>query len=223
MSFSLSHRLFVILCAVFVTALVVADIIGSKLILVGGVVFSAGIIPFPLTFVLTDLINEFYGKDGARFVTFLGLGMAIFCALLLWLARVIPAADHSPIPFDTFNMVFGLSGRMFLASLTAYVFGQLLDIQVFFVLRRLTHEKFLWLRATGSTVISQLVDSFVVTMIAFSGKLPLPEILQVASNNYTYKFFIALGLTPVCYLGHALIGRLLSSHLPGYSSHEHQI
>jgi uncharacterized integral membrane protein (TIGR00697 family) len=173
---------------------------------------SAGIIPFPLTFVLTDLINEFYGKKGARFVTFVGLGMAIFAVGLLSITRVIPATPNSPIPHQAFEAVFGLSGRMFLASLTAYLIGQFLDIQVFHTLRRLTKEKMLWLRTTGSTVMSQLMDSLVVTFVAFSGKLAFIDITHIAMNNYGVKFLIALSLTPICYLGHSIIVSLLGYH-----------
>lgn len=226
-----SQHMYVILCACFITALIIADIIGSKLIVVGPMdipldwipfvglsaahinplILSAGIIPFPLTFVLTDLINEFYGKESARFITFLGLGMAIFAVTLLYVTRIIPAADNSPIPFEAFNTVFGLSGRMFLASLTAYLIGQVLDIQVFHFLRHMTHEKMLWLRATGSTVVSQLVDSLLVTFIAFSGKLPVGQITEVAVNNYGIKFLIAVALTPLLYLGHSVIYRLIET------------
>lgn len=173
---------------------------------------SAGIIPFPLTFVLTDLINEFYGKQVARNVTLLGLGMAVFTFLILLVARLLPASPNSPIPQEMFNQVFGLSNRMFVASLAAYLLGQLLDIQVFHALRRLTQERMLWLRATGSTVVSQLFDSLIVTFIAFAGTLPVADISVVALNNYGVKFLVAVALTPICYLGHALIRRLLQAH-----------
>lgn len=232
MVFVSSQTVFTILCALFITALVIADIIGSKLFAVGPLevslawlpflgipklvihplVLSAGIIPFPLTFLLTDLINEFYGKQKARFVTFLGLGMALFASGLLLIARLLPATPTSPIPQEMFNIVFGLSGRMFLASLTAYLVGQLLDIQVFHALRHLTREKMLWLRATGSTVVSQLIDSFIVTFIAFSGTLAYAQIAEVAVNNYGVKFLVAVALTPLCYLGHAIIYRIIRTH-----------
>lgn len=218
-----SHTLFVVLCAIFVTALVLADIVGGKLIAVPALsvfglalpamVVSAGIIPFPVTFVLTDIINEFYGQSGARFVTFLGLGMAILAALLLYVTRVLPAAPHSPISGPMFQAVFGLSGRLFLGSLVAYLVGQMLDIQVFGFLRKIAKERYLWLRATGSTVVSQLVDSFIVLFITFAGKLSTAEIVQVGLSNYAIKFVVAIALTPVCYLAHSLVSRLLKTNL----------
>lgn len=219
-----SQRIIMIIAAIFITSLVLADIIGSKLIVVGpfpvfGVknwtlgplILSAGILPFPITFVLTDLINEFYGKKTARFITFVGLGMAVFTYFILLIARYLPASENSPLSQEIFNTVFGLSNRMFIASLAAYLVGQLLDIQVFHTLRHITKEKMLWLRATGSTVVSQLVDSGIVTLIAFSGKIPLAEIVQVATNNYGVKFVVALALTPFCYLGHEIIYRTLGA------------
>ncbi len=235
MSSPSSHHVYVILCAFFVTALVIADIIGSKLILVGpfdlaaiglaGMVIparilSAGIIPFPLTFVLTDLINEFYGKKGAQFITLVGLGMAIFAVALLYAARLLPAHPDSPIPQASFEIVFGLSTRMFIASLCAYLLGQFLDIQVFHFLRRISQEKMLWLRATGSTVVSQLIDSLVVAFIAFGGKLPSAQIMEIAVNNYGVKFFIAVALTPVCYLGHFVIYRFIQTRKVAASGSE---
>jgi queuosine precursor transporter len=216
-----SHKLFSILTAVFVTALVLADIIGSKIVAfpafslagipIAPLVFSAGILPFPIAFVMTDIINEFYGEKAARFVTYIGLGVAIFCTLILSIAVTLPALETSPIPFETFKSVFGLSGRMFLASMTAYLVGQLLDIQIFFYVRKLTREKWLWLRATGSTIVSQLVDSFIVTLIAFQGVLPLSKILTIGLNNYGIKFVVALAMTPLCYLLHSMIKGLLRS------------
>jgi queuosine precursor transporter len=215
---------FVWLGAVFVTCLVIADIIGSKLIhftlpfsvlgLDPSVILSAGIVPFPVTFVLTDSINEFYGPQGARRITIIGLAMAILAFCLLTLARWMPTFAQSPIPNDVFNLVFGLSGIMFVASLTAYLLGQLLDIAIFHAIRKLTGHKWLWLRSTGSTVVSQLVDTLVVTLIAFGGKLPWDTLTHLASNNYFWKFCIAVAMTPVCYLLHGIIHRYLGKDDP---------
>jgi queuosine precursor transporter len=215
---------FVWLGAVFVTCLVIADIIGSKLIsfnlpfslpwLDPHVILSAGIVPFPVTFVLTDSINEFYGTQGAKRITIIGLAMAILSFCILTLARWMPTFAQSPIPNDVFNLVFGLSGVMFVASLTAYLLGQFLDIAIFHGIRRITGHKWLWLRSTGSTVVSQLVDTLVVTLIAFGGKLPWDTLVHLAGNNYFWKFCIAVAMTPVCYLLHGLIHRYLGNEDP---------
>lgn len=226
----LDHQtMFAILVALFVTCLVVADTIGSKLIQIGPLqlalpgqvklltpsyLLSAGIIPFPVTFLLTDLVNEFYGPKGAKTMTLIGLAMAILTFCLYGLACVIPAIPNSPLSQPIFLQVFGQSQHMFLASMVAYLFGQFIDIYIFFLLRKLTKEKLLWLRATGSTVASQMIDSIVVASIAFypkiiSGLLSFNEVLSVAVNNYGIKFLIAVGLTPFCYLGHSLIHKML--------------
>jgi len=215
---------FVWLAGIFVASLVLADIIGSKLItfqlpftipgIDNTVILSAGILPFPITFVLTDLINEFYGPAGARRVTWVGFGMAIFSYVILTLARLLPTHPLSPLPNDVFNLVFGLSNTMFIASLTAYLLGQFLDIAVFHTIRRFTGHKWLWLRSTGSTVMSQLVDTLVVTSIAFAGILPWDTLVHLGGNNYFWKFLIALGMTPFCYLLHTLIHRFLGKDDP---------
>jgi uncharacterized integral membrane protein (TIGR00697 family) len=210
--------LFACITALFVTSLVVADIIGSRLItfrlplpLLPGleqtVLLSSGILPFPITFVLTDTLNEFYGPRGARLVTWIGLGMAIFTYILLTVARTVPTHPQSPISAAVFEQVFGLSSLMFLASLTAYLVGQWLDISIFQLLRKITGRRMLWLRATGSTVLSQLVDTLVVTGIAFTGKLPMATMLHLAGNNYFWKFMVAVAMTPLCYLLHGLVTR----------------
>lgn len=229
MGFTTSQRVFVILSAIFVCSLIVADLIGAKLFVVGGpgqiviplgfttlkldpILFSAGIIPFPVTFLLTDLVNEFYGPKGARFITYLGLAMAIYVNLVMFTVNKIPAIPTSPMSQSMFSQFFGLSSQIFVASLIAYLVGQLLDIQVFFWLREITQEKMLWLRSTGSTVISQLVDSFIVIIIAFSGKIPFSQILHLGLNNYIGKFLVAIALTPLCYAGHALLHKILEHH-----------
>lgn len=214
-----SETFYLILAVVFVSALILADLIGGTLISIGpfnaslngqawhinAIKYSAGIIPFPITFLLTDMINEFYGTKGAQKVTFIGLLGALFVFGMLGIVRLFPIAADSPIPAATFHSVFGMSQRIFIASLTAYVIGQMLDIFVFFALKKLTKGKHLWLRATGSTVFSQLIDSGVVTMIAFYDKLPWAEIMQIGLNNYSVKFIAAILLTPFCYLSHSLI------------------
>jgi uncharacterized integral membrane protein (TIGR00697 family) len=214
--FDVRTRVYLWLAGTFVTSLLVADITGSKffsvpLFTVGSFTFvthSCGMLSFPITFLLTDLINEYYGKKGARRITYLGLGMAALAFLLIYAARKMPVAAESPLPDGVFNQVFGMSNRLYVASLTAYVVGQLSDIWLFGVLKRLTRGRFVWLRATGSTVISQAMDSFLVTFILFWGNpqpdgsvLPFIAILKIAATGYILKFLIAVGLTPVVYAG----------------------
>jgi uncharacterized integral membrane protein (TIGR00697 family) len=212
------QKLYLYLSGIFLTALLIGDTIGSKLFVVDiplgfttlQATLSVGAIWFPITFLLTDVINEFYGSKGARFVTFLGFWMAILAFLIILAARYIPAADSfSPIKQDTFNNVFGNANRIFFASLVAYLIGQMVDISIFQAAKKLTQSKHIWLRSTGSTLISQLIDTLVVTYVAFYGVLEPGVLKRAAVTSYIVKVMLAVGLTPVIYALHGLIHRAL--------------
>lgn len=210
--------LYTILTSIFLSALILAEITGSKLVqhaVAGNIVFTMtmGVIPFPITFIVTDIINEYYGRKGIRFVTFIGMGMILMVLLILQLDMMIPAAAISPVTDEIFNSVFRASGRIIVGSLTAYLIGQMIDIYVFHFIRERTGERFLWLRATGSTFVSQFIDSFVVLFIAFYGQLTAEQIVGVGTTNYIYKFIIATAITPVLYLVHRVIDRYLGKEL----------
>ncbi|HVG61714.1 MAG TPA: queuosine precursor transporter [Hyalangium sp.] len=212
-------RLFVVFAAAFCTALVVADIIGVKLFEVhlGPIkaVMSVAMIAFPVTFVLTDLLHEFYGKKAARFVTWLGLCMALFTFATIRVASdiewapVTRASDYRGTVETAFNNVFGGSQRILIASMVAYVAGQLTDIAVFHLLKRLSHNRWLWLRATGSTVVSQLIDTVIFQLVAWVSVLPAEVVLNIILTSYAVKLLVAVGLTPIIYAAHALVERLL--------------
>ncbi|HEU5075137.1 MAG TPA: queuosine precursor transporter [Polyangiaceae bacterium] len=213
------YKLFVVLAGVFTTCLVVGDIIGGKLVqtaLFGQTItLTVGMIPFPVTFLLTDLLNEFYGKRAARFVTWVGFAMALLAYAFIFIALQIPMAEMTRssswdgVTQPAFDNVFDGSKRMIVASLVAYLIAQFTDIGVFHLLRRRTRGRFLWLRATGSTVISQAIDTFTISMVAWYGLLGMGDIVNIMVSSYTLKFVIALGLTPAIYAGHALVQRLL--------------
>jgi uncharacterized integral membrane protein (TIGR00697 family) len=206
------QRAFVFLSALFVAALVVGDFVGGKFFTFAGYTLSAGIIPFPLTFVLTDVVNEFYGTEGARRLTYAGLVAALFVWGVINLALLLPTVPDSPIPDAVFRSAFGTSARLYFASLTAYLIGQLLDISIFQILRRLTGHRMLWLRSTGSTVLSQAIDSLSVSFVFLVGTRPMHFIVSNAANNYVGKLIMAVLLTPLIYLGHSFLHRHL--HLP---------
>jgi uncharacterized integral membrane protein (TIGR00697 family) len=201
------QRTFIFLTALFVAALMTGDFIGGKFFVIGGFQFSSGIIPFPLTFVLTDVVNEFYGKHGARRLTYAGLAAAVFVWAVINLALALPTSPDSPIPDAVFRGAFGTSSRLYVASLVAYMIGQLLDITIFGFLRRATGHRLIWLRATGSTVLSQIVDSVTVSFVFLVGAKPMGFILGNAVNNYLGKLAMAVLLTPLIYLGHAVFTR----------------
>jgi len=217
MTFDARATLFSVLLATFVTCLVVGDIIGGKLIetTIAGHPFTitVGMIPFPVTFLLTDLLNEFYGKRVARLVTWIGLAMALLSYSFIFVAAAIPistltrAADWTGVTEEAFLRVFLGSQRMILASMTAYVIAQLTDISIFHVLKRMTGQRLLWLRASGSTVVSQLIDTITITFVAWTGLLRFEKIVEMIFSAYILKVAIAVGLTPLIYAGHALIER----------------
>lgn len=221
-----SQRVYIFLTALFVAALIAGDFIGGKFFVFAGRSFSAGIIPFPLTFVLTDVVNEFYGKAGARRLTYAGLVAAVFVWLVINLALLLPTTGDSPISDAVFRSAFGTSARLYVASLTAYLIGQLLDISIFGVLRRLTGERLLWLRSTGSTVFSQAIDSLSVSFVFLIGTRSMGFILSNAANNYVGKLVMAILLTPLIYLGHTVVQRTLgtreevSAHLEAHPARE---
>ena len=201
------QRFYVWLTAIFVAALIGSDLIGGKVFRVWGLDMGVGMIPFPLTFLLTDIVNEFYGTEGARRMTFVGLGVALFVFVVINVAIYLPTSPESPMSGELFRSVFGWSVRGYIASLTAYVVGQLLDISTFFALRKLTGHRFIWLRATGSTVLSQAVDTLVINFGLYSGTKSTTFILHIARNSYIVKLALAIGLTPLIYAGHALLRR----------------
>jgi uncharacterized integral membrane protein (TIGR00697 family) len=201
------QRFFVWLTALFVAALVTGDFVGGKFWVLFGHNLSAGIIPFPLTFVLTDIVNEFYGTEGARRLTFVGLGAAAFVWGIITLSLHLPTSPESPIPDAVFRGAFGTSARLYIASLTAYLIGQMLDISIFLILRKMTGHRLLWLRATGSTVLSQMIDSLSVSFVFLVGTRPMGFIIGNAVNNYVGKLIMAVLLTPLIYVGHAVLRR----------------
>lgn len=211
------HKLFLVLAGVFTTCLVVGDIIGGKLIETNlfGFQFTTtvGMVPFPVTFLLTDVLNEFYGQRAARFITLVGFGMAILSFSFIFLSATIPFAafTHAPdwtgVNEASFNNVFLGSLRMIIASLCAYLVSQFVDIGVFHLLKRVTSGKLLWLRATGSTAVSQLIDTVVINFVAWSGMMSASKIVNIIYSAYGLKLFIAVGLTPLVYLCHTLVQR----------------
>ncbi len=202
---------FIVLAGFFITNAIVGEMIGGKLIQIGPFIMSIGILPWPVVFLSTDLINEYFGKKGVRTITFLTAGLIVYTFLLLFAGMNVGSASFSPVNSEQFNAVFGQSLWIIVGSLTAFLFSQLIDVAVFWFIRSRTGHKLIWLRATGSTVVSQLIDTFVVSGIAFflPGKISLSEYLNVAFTGYIFKFIVALSVTPLIYLGHAAVKRFL--------------
>lgn len=206
---SARQKLYVVLCSIFLTALLIANCVAGKFFTVGGFTMSVGVIPFPITFLLTDIVNEYYGNKGARFITYIGMVMMLFANGLIYLAMVLPISELSPVTEESFENVFGLSWRLFLGSLIAYVLGQISDIQSFSLLKRFTGERLIWLRATGSTALSQVIDTVVVTTVIFADSKSVEEITRLCATGYGYKMLVAVGMSPLLYVAHGVITRRL--------------
>lgn len=205
------QKLFAVLVALFITSLLVGDLIGGKLYDIGVEIagfplgISVGMIPFPIVFLLTDLINEFYGKKAARFVTLVGFAMAWFTIVVLQLAVIVPwPASTFQASFD---MIFASSQKILFASTIAYLTAQFIDIAIFHFVKRKLGDRMLWLRATGSTVVSQLIDTVVIGFIVWSSSKTIPEIVGIVLTSYATKVVVAIGATPLIYAGHALVER----------------
>ena len=204
---------FIVLAGFFVTNAIVAELIGGKLVQFFGLFTqSIGIILWPVVFLLTDLINEHYGKQGVRKLTYITIGLIIYTFVLISIGMSIKSVSFSPINDATFNAVFGQSQWIIVGSIVAFLCSQLVDVYVFWVFRNLTGGKLIWLRATGSTMVSQLIDTFVVQYIAFvlPGKWAFNEFVRNAAWGYSFKLLVAFCLIPLIYVGHFLINRYLA-------------
>ncbi|MEO9870078.1 queuosine precursor transporter [Ekhidna sp.] len=238
------QNLFIILAVIFLTNAILAELIGVKIFsleqtlrlepanldIFGYILdfnLTAGVMIWPVVFITTDIINEYFGKSGVRKISFLAVGCITYAFIMIWLVTKLSPApfwldvnstDPEGNPFNmdfAFNKIYTQGLGIIVGSIIAFLIGQILDVIVFQRLRKITGEKMIWLRATGSTLISQLIDSFVVLAIAFyilapaGSRWELSQVFSVGLLNYIYKFMIAIALTPVIYLGHFLIDKYL--------------
>jgi queuosine precursor transporter len=233
-------KLFIGLTAFFVTDALIAEFVGVKIFSLektlgiddwnwsllgvsGTLNFTAGVIFWPLVFVLTDIINEYFGLRGVRFVSWLAVGLISWAFLAAYLA-----INLAPAPFwveanaalgvpdiqRAYALIFGQGMWTIMGSIVAFLIGQLIDVSVFRRIRNATGEKYMWLRATGSTAVSQFFDSFIVLYIAFvigPQRWPVPQFLAVGTVNYAYKMMAAVAMIPVLYLVHAGVRRYLGA------------
>ena len=231
-------RLFIGLAAFFCVNAVLAEFIGVKIFALedtlgiaplewnlfgqtGSLNFTVGTLLWPFVFILTDTINEFFGRRGVRFISWLAVALIVYGFVFAFLAIAtapagwwVKAAQAQGVPDyqAAFAAIFGQGMWSIAGSIIAFLIGQLIDVAVFHRIRLATGERHVWLRATGSTAISQLVDSFVVIWIAFvlgPQKWPTSLFLAVSSVNYVYKMLAAIALIPLLYLmRHAIRGYL---------------
>ena len=230
--------LLVSLCALFVGFFVTAELLGAKLWSfrlpwIGGpaqlglgdgqhFVATTGILAFPLTFILTDVINEYFGRPMVKLFTFAAIAVNLLLQPVVQLAIRVPAVSFVPEVSaqqvqEAYELALGQTWAIVVASLIAFATAQLLDVWVFTLLRRRTGGRMLWLRAQGSTAVSQVVDTLIVIFLAF---LVIPALLgrehmsagdalEISATNYVYKFAIAVAITPLLYVAHGLVDAYL--------------
>jgi len=227
-------RLFVVLAGIFIANAVLAEFVGIKIFAVettfglepfnwqlfgqaGTLNFTSGVVLWPVVFVLTDVVNEYYGRSGVRFLSFLAVGLISYAFFVAWVViQLAPASwwvtsfAYQGVPDlqTAFAAIYGQGMWVIVGSLVAFLIGQLLDVSIFHRIRLVTGERLIWLRATGSTLVSQFVDSFVVLYIAFvlgPQHWPINQFLAIGTVNYAYKFLAAIALTPLIYAAHWLI------------------
>ncbi len=237
-----SGILFFVLGAFFVANAILAEFIGVKIFSlesslgfeplnltilgVDGLSFNltAGVVLWPVVFIMTDIINEYFGRKGVRFMSFIAAGLIAYAFLMVYFAMGLTPAGFwieritksGTVNMElAFNTIFGQGLWIIIGSLTAFLIGQLVDVTVFHYFKSYTGSAKIWLRATGSTLVSQLVDSFVVLFIAFyiGAGWNLKLVLVIGLVNYIYKSFIAVIMTPLLYIIHIFIDRYLGKEL----------
>jgi uncharacterized integral membrane protein (TIGR00697 family) len=207
----LAAKIYLYLAALFITSLVVSNLIFQKFFYwypFSGTIFgsrlfelSVGILPYPITFLITDLISEIYGKKAANRVVTAGIFASFFSMGILLLANAAPAMESSPIDNATFTKVFSLSPLAVLASMIAYLLAQFVDIRIYHFWKKVTHGKMLWLRNNFSTFTSQFLDTFsVVFLLSIFGVLPWELFFGLVLSGFVFKIIIAILDTPLLYL-----------------------
>lgn len=231
-------RLFIVLSGLFITNALMAEFVGVKIFALedtlglppldwrlfgqsGSLSFTAGVMLWPVVFIMTDIINEYFGVRGVRFISWLAVGCITYAFLFAYLAIELAPASWwvgvaagrgVPDMQAAFAATFGQGLWTIGGSVTAFLVGQLIDVAIFHRIRTMTGERWIWLRATASTAVSQLVDSFVVLYIAFvlgPQQWPIDLFLAVGTVNYVYKLLMAVLLIPLIYLGRRVIERYL--------------
>ena len=196
-------QFYLVLAGIFIASLVTCNLIANKFVTVdlGFKVFivSAGILPYPLTFLVTDLISERYGQKKANLVVFSGFIASLFVLLFLWLGGQFNSIPSSIVDDVTYNSVFRNAWRLIAASMVAYLIAQFIDVRIFHFWKKLTNGKHLWLRNNGSTIASQLVDTSLVICILFVGVWKPDQIISAIFDGWMFKMLMAFIDTPIIY------------------------
>ena len=208
-------RFYLILAGIFIASLVSCNLIFQKFFTwtpFGIYTFeiSVGILPYPITFLSTDLVSELYGKKKADQVVISGLIASVFVMLIILIANAVPSTVWSPVDDDIFQKVFGLQGMAVFASMVAYLSAQFIDVRIFHFWKKLTKGKHLWLRNNGSTIVSQFVDTTAVLILLCSvGAIEWERFWLLLENGFLFKVVVAFLDTPIIYgVIYALKGKI---------------
>jgi uncharacterized integral membrane protein (TIGR00697 family) len=201
----LADNIYLILAALFIASLVASNLIFQKFFYwepfgLYRFEISVGILPYPITFLITDILSEIYGKKKANQVVIAGIFASFFSMLIILIADFVPAINNSPINDQTFHQVFGLSPLAVFASMIAYLFAQFIDIKIFHFWKNLTKGKHLWLRNNFSTFLSQFIDTFTVVLLLCLFKiLPWDIFTSLLISGFLFKIIVAALDTPILY------------------------
>ena len=228
------NNVFFILSGIFITNAIIAEILGTKIFEFDFILnfnMSVGVIIWPVVFISTDIINEYFGKKGIKKISYFTILLIIYVFLIIYMSTKLTPndywlninnTDNNGNSFDinyAYNTIFLQSTGIIIGSIVAFLIAQILDVIIFQKIKKITKGKYIWLRATGSTLISQFIDSFVVIFIAFYFLAPnnkewsISQVFSVGFDNYTFKFIVAILITPAIYLAHYLIDNYLGNSL----------
>mgnify|MGYP001426394774 CR=1 FL=1 len=199
------NNIYLILIGVFITSLIVSNLIFQKFFYLNlfGVDFelSVGIIFYPVTFLVTDVVSEIFGKKKANNMVIIGIIASLFCLSIIYLANYLTATEWSPVDNETFNLVFGNTSLAVGASMFAYLCAQLIDIKIYHFWKGLTKGKFLWLRNNLSTIPSQFLDTFLILfLLCWGGAIEWERFTGLFFQGFLFKIIIAIIDTPIIYL-----------------------
>ncbi|MGB5983632.1 MAG: queuosine precursor transporter [Nonlabens sp.] len=210
----LAHRIYLVLAALFICSLVASNLIFQKFFYwnpLGLFRFeiSVGLLPYPLTFLITDLVSEIYGKRKANDLVMAGIFASVFSLLIIYVADTVPAIDNSPVGDKIFTDVFGASAIAVFASMSAYLFAQFIDIRIYHFWKKVTNGKMLWVRNNFSTVFSQFIDTAsVLLLLCFFKVLSWEQFYPLLGAGFLFKVLVALFDTPLLYAGVAIFKKL---------------
>jgi uncharacterized integral membrane protein (TIGR00697 family) len=194
---------YLLLSALFIAALITTNLIANKFVTVdlGFKVFtiSAGVLPYPITFLITDILSEIYGRKNTQRVVFIGFFASVFVLGILWLGNQFPAIEQSPVTDSEYAKVFQNSYKVVFSSMLAYLSAQFVDVRIYHFWKNLTKGKYLWLRNNGSTILSQLVDTTLVVFVLFYDEMSYSEMGILILDGWLFKVLFAFVDTPFMY------------------------